>query len=487
MGEGKGIVGEQQQDIEYDSKESLLKNNYVYILLILTAIGAFLRLYHLSFNSLWLDEGATYEIAKKSILDIWNTINLPPEYNPPLFYWIEHAMLSYGSREFILRLIPALVGIATIPLVYLIGKEIADRNTGIIAAALMTFAPFHIYYSQEARAYTLMTFFVALALLFLLKGFKQRGSSTWIFFGIASALAFWAHYYTLTPVAFFFAIAFFYTLKKSGSEFKHFLFGLLAFILISLPLFFVIVKMYFSITASAPTWGFQGISLIYETVFKMSASNVYIMISLIILFFLGISMLFIQDKGKFFLLVSFLIIPSITGVILSKKMPMDPRYLLYLLPAYFWGIAISHKIVTRFIRSRYIVYGFIILSILLLIPFSFNYYTKYSKEDWRGLSSYLQRTAKYQDYVVMLPGYVRLPFDYYYRNQSGNIQELEAYNLGTLEQISSLSENKSVYYVVTLHIGAMNPNGDMLDWLKKNAKYIRSFTGGLSLYKTGGY
>src|SRR3989304_8470993 len=114
MGEGEIAAVEQELNIKSDSEDNLLKNKYVYILLILIGFGAFLRFYHLGFNSLWLDEAATYDFARRTLIGIWSAM-VNGEYNPPLFYWIEHAMLYFGNSEFILRFVPALVGIATIP------------------------------------------------------------------------------------------------------------------------------------------------------------------------------------------------------------------------------------------------------------------------------------------------------------------------------------------------------------------------------------
>ena len=47
-------------------------------------------------------------------------------------------MLFIGQSEFVLRAVPALLGILTIPVFYLIGKEFYDKNVGIISAALLT-------------------------------------------------------------------------------------------------------------------------------------------------------------------------------------------------------------------------------------------------------------------------------------------------------------------------------------------------------------
>ena len=47
-------------------KDWLLKNKYAIILGFIVAAGAFLRLYKLDFNSIWLDEAATAQFSEKS-------------------------------------------------------------------------------------------------------------------------------------------------------------------------------------------------------------------------------------------------------------------------------------------------------------------------------------------------------------------------------------------------------------------------------------
>jgi mannosyltransferase len=180
-------------------KDASLHSRYVQLLLSLTLIGAILRFYNLGYNSLWLDEATTYNLALKSIPDIWQ-VTTAGEFNPPLFYWAEHIMLIFGNSEVVLRFIPALLGVLTIPLFYLIGKEIIDRNVGIIAAALCTFSPFLLYYSQEARAYSMALFFVASAMVFFLKALKTNKVVHWLLFGLLSAFALWSHFYTMVVI-----------------------------------------------------------------------------------------------------------------------------------------------------------------------------------------------------------------------------------------------------------------------------------------------
>ena len=69
------------------------------------------------------------------------------EVSPPLFFWLEHFMLNLGHTETTLRLLPAIFGILTVPVMYFLGSESVDRNAGLLAAGLLAFLPFHLFYS----------------------------------------------------------------------------------------------------------------------------------------------------------------------------------------------------------------------------------------------------------------------------------------------------------------------------------------------------
>jgi len=98
------------RDINLDIvKEIIEKSRYTQILVILTVIGLFLRFYHIDFNSIWLDEAATYILSLHPFAEYWNLISQGGEVHPPLFYWLEYFMLFFGNNEFYLRFIPALV------------------------------------------------------------------------------------------------------------------------------------------------------------------------------------------------------------------------------------------------------------------------------------------------------------------------------------------------------------------------------------------
>jgi mannosyltransferase len=453
-------------------RDTLRHSRYLQILLSLTIIGIFLRFYHLGYNSLWLDEASTYTFASMSLPDIWQATT-GGEFNPPLFYWIEHVMLVFGNNEIILRFVPAVLGVLTIPLVYIIGRDFYDRNVGIIAAAAVTFSPFLIFYSQEARAYSMMLFFIALAIIFFLQALKTSDLKNWALFGFFSALAFWSHFYGFVIVASLVLYALYMQsgrIREDLRNVKPIALAIMIFSLISLPLIIVTIQLFAKRTATAPTFGIQGIGLIFETFKQLSGfSDIAVMI-LLPLFIVGIIQAFLTDRDKGIFLVSLTVLTFIISLFLSYRIPMQPRYLIFLSIIFFIGIAIAYKPVFSLIGNRAVVYGFIALMVLLSAPLLVDYYSGYSKEDWRGVSSELGQMTNAGDYVVVLPGYILQPLNYYYSNTTDRTILFGVSTAKELDKISEQKVNSTVFYVVTGDIMSANPNGDALAWLKEHSK-----------------
>lgn len=118
-------------------------------------IAAVLRLPSLGDQSIWRDEAATLLQVNGSFADVFSRTaadNYPPLYN--LLTWASVQLL--GGAEWVLRLPAALLGIANVALIYGLGSRIGGRTIGLIAALLLALSGFHIWYSQEARMYTLL-------------------------------------------------------------------------------------------------------------------------------------------------------------------------------------------------------------------------------------------------------------------------------------------------------------------------------------------
>jgi 4-amino-4-deoxy-L-arabinose transferase-like glycosyltransferase len=451
-------------------------SRYIQALILLTLGGLFLRFYDLGFNSLWLDEASTYTISVKSFADIWQ-VTAGGEFNPPLFYWVEHVMLMLGNNEVILRFVPALLGVLAIPLFYLIGKEFLDRNAGLIAASACAFSPFLIYYSQEARAYMMMLFFVALATLFFLKAMKSGSLLHWVLFGLFSALAFWSHFYALVMIGalvLFALIEWAPRIRTELGNLKMLVAAGVVFAILTLPLIIVTLQLFVLRTSSAPTYGIQGLDIIFETFVQVAGMNLYIAFLLVAFFVIGIIQAFRIEKGKGIFLVLITVLTFVISYVLSFKMPMLPRYLIFLSIVFFLGIAVSYRAIYSLWNTRAAVYGFIVVLLVISAPVLAGYYSSYSKEDWRGFSAALEQKVQPGDVVVSVPGYVDQPLDYYYSSVKTQTTEYGATTAADLDRILAESGNHTTYYVVTGDISAADTNGDALQWLKNNTTYAGS-------------
>jgi mannosyltransferase len=121
---------------------------------------------------------------------------------PPLYYALAWAWTQLaGTGEFGLRSLSAIAGVATVPVAYLLAAELRDRRAGIFAAALVAVNPMLLWYSQEARGYSLLALLCAAAALCFVRAIErgERRDVTW--WGVLSALALATHYFAIFPVA----------------------------------------------------------------------------------------------------------------------------------------------------------------------------------------------------------------------------------------------------------------------------------------------
>jgi len=171
----------------------------------LIALAAVVRLSTLDLQSFWYDEAFTPVHVLHSGLGATLRSVVHTENTPPLWYliaWADSRVL--GDGEIALRLPSALAGILTVPIVWAIGTELANRRTALIAAALVAVNPLFVWYSQEARAYALFVLTAALAMLCFVRAQSEPTPRRMAAFAVAGALALLSHYFAvflLVPMA----------------------------------------------------------------------------------------------------------------------------------------------------------------------------------------------------------------------------------------------------------------------------------------------
>ena len=121
-----------------------------------------------------------------------------------------------------------------------------------------TFSPFLIYYSQEARAYSMTVFFIAFAMVFYLRALKNNDIKNWALFSLLSAFSFWSHYYVFILITAFvlYALALqVMNIQKNIKKIGMILLAVVLFCLASLPIILVTIQRFFYEPPKPPNSG----------------------------------------------------------------------------------------------------------------------------------------------------------------------------------------------------------------------------------------
>ncbi|MDW8267564.1 MAG: glycosyltransferase family 39 protein [Anaerolineae bacterium] len=151
------------------------------------------RLYGLDAQSLWRDETDSLRFATRPLAQALAMFSRPGE-NGPLFFLVLRPWLALaGHSEFALRFPSALAGVLAIPLVYRWGSWLHTRRMGLIAALLLAFNPYHLWYSQEAKMYALVVTAVLAVLWAFVRAMERGGWWRWAVWLALTSLGFYLH------------------------------------------------------------------------------------------------------------------------------------------------------------------------------------------------------------------------------------------------------------------------------------------------------
>jgi len=84
--------------------------------------------------------------------------NAASQSQPPLDYWIGHFVHFLSSRDFAVRLPAALFGTVSVFLLVMLISQISSWPVACGFGIISAFLPFNLYYSQEARPYSIAVF-----------------------------------------------------------------------------------------------------------------------------------------------------------------------------------------------------------------------------------------------------------------------------------------------------------------------------------------
>ena len=128
-----------------------------YAAIILLALVAFVvRAGSLNAQSLWRDEVDALRFATAPWAEMLSNF-ARPGWNGPLYFLLLRGWIALtGTSEYAMRFLSLVFGVLCVPLVHALGRRLFDRQTGLLAALLMTFSPYLTWYGQEVKMYTLL-------------------------------------------------------------------------------------------------------------------------------------------------------------------------------------------------------------------------------------------------------------------------------------------------------------------------------------------
>ncbi len=160
--------------------------------------GVALRLYIP--RGIWLDEATSIFEARlpymRMISQLYNH-----DVHPPLYFsllWVD--IRVFGSDQLGVRALSILFGALIAPVVYIAGRDLFDKRTGLVASVFAVVAPLMVWYSQEARMYSMFMFFALVAVWAQAMAIRKGNARYWAIWALASAALGWTEYFGLFQV-----------------------------------------------------------------------------------------------------------------------------------------------------------------------------------------------------------------------------------------------------------------------------------------------
>ncbi|MGA2903399.1 MAG: glycosyltransferase family 39 protein [Candidatus Korobacteraceae bacterium] len=381
------------------------------LVLLFTLAGAALRLLHLGAKSLWLDEPASVAIARLP----WPQFKGMWWYGEAgyqgAYFLLMRGWLHLGQSEAWIRLPSAIFAIGPIPLIYIVARRLAGGRAALASAALLAFSPTHVYYSQEARGYTLAILLVLAAAWFLVRAVEADRERDWLLWTLCAALAFYTHFFSsLVLLAQACSLL---VLRDPARWRRMFLHGCLLLALAAPGLTFVLrVPAH---TTSFP-WMPQATpkQVLHLALFFGGAGEKLVLSAIL---WIAAAIAIWRDRKRtseiFWhgaLLISWAVMPVLLMALISLYNPVFvQRYMIFCLPATIMLAGCGMIALPKHHLGLWLVLALCVSSIV-------NVFMGYRKprEDWRNATAAVLASAHPCDAVAIYPNFARPGFDYYY-------------------------------------------------------------------------
>jgi len=456
-------------------------------LISILTLALVLRLFHLGYQSLWLDELYTMTMADPahSIGEIYHLSKTLDGLSVLYFIIVNTFFKLFGYHAEALRSVSVVFGVLAVYGIYLLGRELFNRRTGLIAAAVLCVNQFHIYYSQDGRSYAMFATGTIFSFYFMLRFMRSTGWKTATGYGLAALFMLLSHFYGMFVLAcqgLILAFVFFQRPKQEKMPFFWCSALALGIVVVGfLPIIPILQKWATLKSFWIPKPGNSAFADLYNEFFA-SFSVVHLSVLFIIFFLLRLFQHQPHDAMEpeekkllpsFYVLLCWILVVFFIPYLRSYLVvPMlYGRYMIGILPAIVLLVAagIAHIADTNL---RRVAAGLFVLISFLELSIAREYYTKPTKSDFRGVSAYVMqynfinaevRTMELKDH-----------FNYYLRHD-GNEAPVSGEWLDVILDAERAGKTRPVpFWVLTAHGLKIQMSDTNKAYLERNYTLDRS-------------
>jgi mannosyltransferase len=439
-----------------------------WLLLAVLVVAAFLCLFALGRESLWLDEAMSVGSSKASLWSIAQT-TASQDTLPPLYYFLLHLwMLLFGQTETAIRSLSACLGIVSVFLMYKVGQELFDRKTGLIASFLMAISAFALAYSQEARPYALMLMLTLLSFFLFIRILKTeiKSRAHIVLYTLVNILLAYTHIFGLfiigAQVPYFILfqrryagarLAFWGAQAATVVAFSPWIYVLYAYTFkgtievlnwIPQPSPYIVARSMGSLAGAGYLWAALGVILVL-IIFCLCLAGVFYLPNVLKQHSApensknnkSSKLAALITEPRTALLLIWFLFPLAIALILSFAIRpiFATRYLIGITPVFYLLAARGIEGINSFMKNRSTQANLAAFSLIALVavisaPGLYNYYAHPQKEQWREATTLIEQMAQPGDAVVFSEDHDHYPFDYYRGDTEISIVPLEVIEKG---------------------------------------------------------
>ncbi len=399
------------------------------ILLMATA----LRLWHLGTKPLWFDETWSVFIARQPLEEIPRLLRLY-DTHPPLYYLLLHFWMGlFGTGEVAVRLPGVLASVVAVGGTFFLAQRVAGARVALLAAFLLAVSPFQVTAAQEARTYPFITLFGVGAAYALWRALEDSRSRYWLAYAGCLTLAIYTHHFSLLLVPAYGAYVLLH--PQTRAAWRRWILWTVAAGLTYLPIVPVLFIQYGTargwpeirpafdllfLTDVLGMFDFGGQLFGMGTYYQRGILSLEYRPAILLpfLFLVAAGVWGLRDTRKGAFLLSYWTVPVLitAGISLHWHLFFE-RYFSFVLPPF--AILTSAGVLALAEAARPAVRR-VALAVLLAYLLAFAapslgaLYGAAPTYDWRAAGRYVTGAAQGSDFVLYVPAFTRIPFEYYF-------------------------------------------------------------------------